>query len=364
MLRKTWLIGIVILFIGASVIPSLSANEADELTTQPQPLDIYWEENFDSYTAGDGMHGVGGWEGWENDPAWDAFVTSDQAQSTPNSVDVVADADLVHPFVGIGGTGLWTFTCFVYVPETFTGMSYFLLLNTYGTGIHNWSTQLLFNSDEGIIYSEFEGEQMFLTFDAWIELRVEIDFDADLQTVYYDGDLLTEKSWTEGLSGGGALALGAVDLFAQGATSIYYDDFTLEGPTPEGPDLDCAGSLSWIDVEPGAIVTGSFTVENVGAPASELNWEIESTPDWGTFTFDPDGGTGLLPGTPVTVDVEVVAPEDPETEFAGEIVLVNSDDPEDTCVIDVALVTPMSHSHPMFEILIRLFPRLANLLGL
>ncbi len=34
----------------------------------------------------------------------------------------------------------------------------------------------------------------------------------------------------------------------------------------------------------------------------------------------------------------------PETEFTGEIVLVNSEDSADTCTIDVALVTPMSLS--------------------
>ena len=41
------------------------------------------------------------------------------------------------------------------------------------------------------------------------------------------------------------------------------------------PDLDCEGSLDWIEVEPGDIVTGDFTVENIGEPDSLLNWEIE-----------------------------------------------------------------------------------------
>ena len=111
-----------------------------------------------------------------------------------------------------------------------------------------------------------------------------------------------------------------------------------------GPNLDCAGSLSWEDVEPGATVTGEFTVENIGDDGSLLDWEIESYPDWGTWSFDPDGGTGLLQGETETVDVEVIAPDDPETNFTGEIVLVNSDNPDDTCIIDVALATPMALS--------------------
>ncbi len=118
MLRKTWLIGIVILFIGASVIPSISANinEADTITrqSQPQPLMAFWEDNFDSYALGSSMHGEGGWMGWENDPAWTAYVTDDQSRSSPHSVDIVADADLVHEYVGVT-SGAWTYTVWQYI---------------------------------------------------------------------------------------------------------------------------------------------------------------------------------------------------------------------------------------------------------
>jgi len=83
-----------------------------------------------------------------------------------------------------------------------------------------------------------------------------------------------------------------------------------------------------------------------------LDWEIESYPDWGTWTFDPDGGLDLTPEDPaVTVTVEVVAPEDPETEFTGEIVLVNSEDPDDTCTIDVSLATPVSQQSLILQLL-------------
>jgi len=145
----------------------------------------------------------------------------------------------------------------------------------------------------------------------------------------------------------------------------YYVDDTI-GTTPSGPDLDCDGSLSWTDVEPGADVAGTFTVENIGDPLSLLDWEIESYPDWGTFTFDPDGGLDLTPEAgAVTVTVDVVAPEDPETNFTGEIVLVNSEDPDDICVIDVALATPVSQQSlifQFFEMLAQRFPILGMIL--
>ena len=110
------------------------------------------------------------------------------------------------------------------------------------------------------------------------------------------------------------------------------------------PDLDCTGTLSWNEVTPGETVTGEFTVENIGDPTSLLDWEIESYPEWGIWTFSPNGDTGLTPEDgAITVTVEVVAPDEQGTEFTGEVTLINSNDPSDSCTIDAALATPLSH---------------------
>jgi hypothetical protein len=107
--------------------------------------------------------------------------------------------------------------------------------------------------------------------------------------------------------------------------------------------LDCSGDLSWVDVEPGATVTGEFEVLNVGDAGSLLDWEVTEWPEWGTWSFDPMSGTGLTPaGSPVTVSVEVVAPDEQNTEFEGEVKVVNVDDPDDFCVLEVSLATPVS----------------------
>ena len=139
-LRKTWLIGIVILFVGASVLPSISANiEAGDITReQPQPLTAFWEDNFDSYDLGSSMHGQGGWKGWDNDPAWTAYVSADQFDSSPHSLDIVADADLIHEYSGTT-SGQWTYITHVYVPSDLIGLSYFILLSDYldGAGANN-----------------------------------------------------------------------------------------------------------------------------------------------------------------------------------------------------------------------------------
>ena len=146
-----------------------------------------------------------------------------------------------------------------------------------------------------------------------------------------------------------------------------WDFTTEEEPIP---DLDCSGSLSWTDVTPGSTVTGSFTVENIGEPGSLLDWEISEWPDWGTWSFDPDGGDDLLAGDSIIVDVEVVAPDEQEETFTGEVVLVNSDDPDDTCIIDVSLATPVNQFQsnqqiPRFmQSIIERYPILRQVLGL
>ena len=129
---------------------------------------------------------------------------------------------------------------------------------------------------------------------------------------------------------------------------------------PSDPDLDCDGTLSWTDVKPGETVTESFIVENIGDPLSLLDWEISSFPEWGNWTFNPDSGTGLLEGESVTINVEVEAPNVEETDFTGEIVIVNSNNPDDTCTIDVSLATPVSQQITVFSIIQMIFERFPN----
>jgi hypothetical protein len=54
-----------------------------------------------------------------------------------------------------------------------------------------------------------------------------------------------------------------------------------------------------------------------------------------------------------------------KSEFDGEIVLVNSEDPSDTCVIDVSLATPVnqrSYSSPLLQRLLERFPNMFPIL--
>lgn len=196
---------------------------------QPAAFAGSWYENFDAYAAGSGLHGQGGWKGWGGSATWDTPVTDAASRSPNNSLDVFGNADMVHEYFGYTA-GKWVYTAWQFIPDSFTGQSYFILLNSYDDpGITlNWSCQVQFDGFGGIVMSEFNGALLPMIRGEWVELSVVIDLDVNQQEFYYGGSLLYVKSWTEGVSGGGALNIGAVDLYANGASTIYYDDLSLE----------------------------------------------------------------------------------------------------------------------------------------
>ena len=121
-----------------------------------------------------------------------------------------------------------------------------------------------------------------------------------------------------------------------------------EPPEPENPDLYCTGSLSWSDIKTGTTVSGSFQLENIGAPATLLNWKINvSSIDWGTWFFYPEYGKNLTPEDgQVTVHVSAVAPNKMNSDFEGLIRVENQDDPKDFNIIPVSLKTTVGpHSN-------------------
>jgi len=129
------------------------------------------------------------------------------------------------------------------------------------------------------------------------------------------------------------------DLF-----KIEYIPPPQEPPVPNIPDLDCSGSLSWTDIEPGATVNGIFQLQNIGDSGSLLNWTINvSSIEWGTWTFNPESGENLTPEDgQVTVQVSVVAPNEVNSEFEGYIRVENQDNPEDFDIVPVILKTPVN----------------------
>ena len=131
---------------------------------------------------------------------------------------------------------------------------------TPSLGARNFSTRLLVSGQSGRVESigPSGGVDALLrdavVVDQWIQIRVEIDLDADTQSIYYDNQLVITKSWTEGLDGGGSRSLGALNLAGGGSSEVFYDDMSV---TPEEPgeecdpcDMNCDGDVNAFDIEP------------------------------------------------------------------------------------------------------------------
>jgi hypothetical protein len=145
--------------------------------------------------------------------------------------------------------------------------------------------------------------------------------------------------------------------------------FTVRSEQQKIPDLNCNGNLNWNNVKPGETLTGTFQVENIGEPTSELFWRIDTYPDWGTWTFTPDHGDGLTPEfSPKTIQVQVIAPDEADKEFTGKIKVININDINDFDEVPITLTTPRNRNKMLPEIqifieqLLHRFPIFARLM--
>jgi hypothetical protein len=143
-------------------------------------------------------------------------------------------------------------------------------------------------------------------------------------------------------------------------------------PPPHLPDLNCNGSLSWTDINPGATVHGSFTVWNGGFNDSQLNWTINNTITWGTWRFSPPYGNNLIPWEgPMTVQVYVGVPNQENQTFTGTLRVENKNNASDYVDIPISVTTPASCTIPSHTLFLswffarfpHAFPILRHLLG-
>jgi hypothetical protein len=108
-------------------------------------------------------------------------------------------------------------------------------------------------------------------------------------------------------------------------------------------DLYCTGFLNWTNITPAATINGFFTVENQGSPLSYLNWKITNWPSWGIWSFNPSEGFNLRPEDGIiNVQITVRAPNITNNRYNGKITIENLDNPDDYCVVDAFLATPVN----------------------
>ncbi|MCX6879177.1 MAG: hypothetical protein NTW21_36040 [Verrucomicrobia bacterium] len=188
-------------------------------------------EDFDSYVLGSNLHGQGSWKGWDNIPGAGALVADAHASSGTQAVNITRASDLVRVFSGVAG-GKWTLSIKQYIPSTSTGDTYFLLLNQYNDlGPYNWSVQIQNNMGTGKVISDMgDGGTLDMVKDAWVEYRIEIDFADNTVKEYYNNQFLNTHAWQDGT---GLNELAVIDLYANNADPVYYDDLNVAAATSD-----------------------------------------------------------------------------------------------------------------------------------
>ena len=181
------------------------------------------DEDFESYALGD-LCGQCGWDPWDLDAAVCAPIVDDLANSGTNSLRLTIASDMVQVFDIQDGQ--WTATAMTYVPSEATGAGFYIMLNTYEhLGTKDWSVQLSFDAGLGTVTAQDQaGELALLVKDEWVELRLEIDLDADTVDYYYNGEqFVFAGNWSDGFNTG----IECIDLYSQSMDGMYYDDVTL-----------------------------------------------------------------------------------------------------------------------------------------
>ncbi|MBM4024902.1 MAG: hypothetical protein FJ280_05760 [Planctomycetes bacterium] len=184
-----------------------------------------FRDDFESYAAGRALHGQGGWKGWDNVAGAGAVISTKFARSGTKSVEILGTTDLVRELTFAGGK--WALSVWQYIPSGGTGVSYFILLNTYADrGPKDWSIQTQYNLETGAITC-WQGAlpgAAEIVFDRWVEIRLLIDLNKDTFEEFYNGRRIAAGRWDDHSHG----TLQALDLFGNDASSVYYDDIKIE----------------------------------------------------------------------------------------------------------------------------------------
>lgn len=330
MMNTTGLLSRLAAFANTARLLAFLATSAAALAASPTEV----LDDFESYAPGASLHGQSGWEGWANDPAAGAVISDAFAASPSRSVAITGANDLARRFAS-ATNGQWVFSVRQYVPAASTGTNGVILMNRYrppyGEPDLNWSVQFQCALNTGQVISGLGGGAALpLVKDQWVEIRCEINLDANTVSEFYNGELLSSHPWQGGT---GDNAIAALDLFANNAGPVYYDDVRL---APAGPPV--------ITQQPESLTLPAgqpaiFTVTAVGAPPLQFQWSLEDNPILdatnstlaigpvstnlaGTFTVrvSNSGGTvtslgagltvtpdltGTATGTPVPVDATI-----------------------------------------------------------
>lgn len=223
-------------------------------------------DDFEAYTTGTGIAAQAGapWGTWSGATGGseDPLVSNAQAYAGTNSINVIANNDLV---LDLGGktTGRYQIAFYMYVNSGAVG--YINLLSNFAGASSEWATQTFFNADgTGTVDADGESAGTFnYTQAQWLYVNYIVDIDDDFVTLYIDGTEVISWQYTKGSFGDGcAPVLDALNIFGWTSdtgtgSNFYVDDLSFT----EMLTIDAPGNLV-------ATVTGSDIQTTWEAPAS------------------------------------------------------------------------------------------------
>ncbi len=198
----------------------------DDITLRgaaPKVEEISLTQDFDALAVGTKMQGVSGWEGWFGDSQSSGTVTGAVAHSGTHSLELVGKRDDLAPHWPQQTTGQWTLKVMQYCPSNkqTTGMMYFGPLAKYDstTKTAAWIGELITDFGTGKAYcNQDKAIQADLVYNAWVELRIEIDLYSQVAHFYYNGVYLATRP---------AVSVVGVDMWPnENIVGVYFDDFS------------------------------------------------------------------------------------------------------------------------------------------
>ena len=192
-----------------------------------------WCDDLETYPRGS-IQGLNNWQGWgpgSGDPTAAGTVTTERNHTTGGTKSLkIVDDDTVRLFDGynLAASPVWVLRNWIYIPSSMSGMAYFIVLADYdggGSGT-TWAVEVDMDPYWAEIYDYYGGGWLPLILDAWVEIRLEINFAQDWVQIFYDDVPLTEYPWS---AGGGSMNLAAIDLYGPG-DGYYHDDLSLFVP--------------------------------------------------------------------------------------------------------------------------------------
>lgn len=107
-------------------------------------------------------------------------------------------------------------------------------MNKYGPisgSPRGWAVSLAFDLNADVVRDGEAGEGgVPIVYDQWMNIRVEIDLDANIRSTYYNNTLVRTSMWYDEYNSNHAKSIAAVDLWADaGGDPVYYDDLSIPG---------------------------------------------------------------------------------------------------------------------------------------